>query len=205
MPHRKRKFEQLVRQAAACRFCPDMAGQAAVLGSANGSLDARVVFVAEAPGRLGAGRTGIPFSGDKSGENFELLLAHSGLTRGDVFITNAALCNPLKNGNNRRPATVEIRNCSKYLKSVLEIIRPELVVTLGAVGLTAVNALVQAKHKLDQTAACPIKMHDFILLPLYHPSPRVTSWKRPLARQKRDFKKILTILKSRQPASSNPA
>ncbi|MZG29710.1 MAG: uracil-DNA glycosylase, partial [Nitrospinae bacterium] len=31
---------------------------------------------------------------------------------------------------------------------------------------------------------------DFKLFPLYHPSPRVTNWKRPLAQQKKDFRKI---------------
>lgn len=200
MPDREQRFKRLAREAAACRFCQDLADQPAVLGSANGSLTARIVFVAEAPGRLGAGRTGIPFSGDKSGENFELLLAHAGLTRQEVFITNAALCNPLKDGSNRRPTTVEIRNCSHYLKSVLQIIKPKMVVTLGGVGLQAVNALLTTKFKLDQNAARPIKTSNFILFPLYHPSPRVTNWMRPLARQKRDYKKILTILDSRQTA-----
>ncbi|MDA0690814.1 MAG: hypothetical protein O3A78_07680 [Nitrospinae bacterium] len=70
-----------------------------------------------------------------------MLLDHIGWSRDAVFFTNAALCNPLQNGNNRRPTAGEIRNCSSYLESVLEIIQPEIVVTLGAVGLEAINRL----------------------------------------------------------------
>ena len=120
------KFKRLSLQAAECTTCPNMAGQTAVLGNSNGSIDSDILFVAEAPGRFGAGRTGIPFSGDKSGNNFEALIAHIGLTRRDIFITNAVLCNPLQDGNNRRPTTKEISNCSTYLKSTLELMRPKV-------------------------------------------------------------------------------
>ena len=65
-----------------------MADLPAVLSSKNGSIYTDLIFVAEAPGRFGAGRTGIPFHGDRSGNNFELLLNHAGLNRKDIFITN---------------------------------------------------------------------------------------------------------------------
>lgn len=78
MPDRAKTFNRLVKQAAKCQVCPNLADQPAVLSSRNGSLTAQVVFVAEAPGRFGAGRTGIPFSGDQSGKNFEVLLDHAG-------------------------------------------------------------------------------------------------------------------------------
>jgi len=194
----KKRFETLSRKAAQCRVCPRMAEERAVLGPANGPLNVQVLFVAEAPGRFGAGKTGIPFKGDRSGENFEELLAHIGLTRNDVFITNAVLCNPLKDGNNCRPTAKEIKNCSGYLRSTLEMVRPNVVVTLGAVGLQAINLLTGSNYNLKEAAARPQELEDFILLPLYHPSPRVANWKRPLSQQKRDFKKILTFIKSRK-------
>ena len=224
-----KKFQQLCDEAAVCRFCPRMADLPAVLGPGNGSITSEVVFIAEAPGRFGAGRTGIAFSGDRSGDNFEVLLQHSGLTRKEVFITNAALCNPLENGNNSRPTTKEIRNCSYYLQAVLDIIQPKIVVTLGGVGLQAMNLLLKTKFQLKRDAAkwqkirAPLKigfgherslcnkdqrvagienielsevlLNSFKLLPLYHPSPRVTNWQRPLQQQKRDFRKITQALK----------
>ncbi|MZG53342.1 MAG: uracil-DNA glycosylase [Nitrospinae bacterium] len=167
-----------------------MADQPAILSKANGNLHANIVFVAEAPGRFGAGRTGIPFHGDKSGDNFETLLAHIGLTRKDVFITNAALCNPLENGNNRRPKTSEIKNCQPFLKKTLDLICPEVVVTLGSTGLQAINLILGTRYQLKDRVAQPLTTPGFILFPLYHPSPRVTNWMRPLAQQKKDFKKI---------------
>ena len=193
MPGAHNEFKRLSQQAAECTTCPNMTGQTAILGNSNGSIDSDILFVAEAPGRFGAGRTGIPFSGDKSGDNFEALIAHIGLTRRDIFITNAVLCNPLQDGNNRRPTTKEISNCSSYLKSVLELMGPKVVVTLGGVGLDALNRILDTRYKLAEVIGKPQKTKHFTLLPLYHPSPRVTNWKRPLSVQKRDFKKILKI------------
>jgi len=189
-PVTQKAFKRLERQASSCRLCPALADQPAILSLANGNLNAKVVFVAEAPGRFGAGRTGIPFHGDKSGNNFETLLAHIGLIRADVFITNAVLCNPLANGNNRRPKISEIKNCSPFLKTILDLIRPKVVVTLGSVGLQAVNLLLGTRYQLTDKVAQRLSTPNFILFPLYHPSPRVTNWLRPLAQQKKDFKKI---------------
>lgn len=194
--HRHCEFENLTRQAAHCTTCPNMVHQTAVLGPANGSIDAKILFVAEAPGRFGGARTGIPFSGDKSGDNFEALIAHIGLTRKDIFVTNAVLCNPLANGNNRRPTAKEIGNCSPYLKTVLELMRPRVVVTLGGVGLEAINRILGTRYKLAEVIGQPQPLENFTLLPLYHPSPRVTHWKRPLSVQKKDFRKILKIVQS---------
>lgn len=188
------RFHRLEKKAASCRLCPCLADQPAVLSSANGSLNANIVFIAEAPGRFGAGRTGVPFQGDRSGDNFEILLKHIGLTRAEVFITNAVLCNPLADGNNRRPNTKEIKNCSAFLKESLSIIRPRVVVTLGTVALNALNLILGTRFQLNQNVAQPLATANFMLFPLYHPSPRVTNWKRPLTQQKKDFKKMLKAM-----------
>ena len=184
------RFLQLEKQAASCRLCPKLADETAILSSANGSLDASIFFIAEAPGRFGAGRTGVPFQGDRSGDNCETLLKHIGLIRSEVFITNAVLCNPLIDGNNRRPSAKEIKNCTSFLKESLDIIRPKVVVTLGTVALNAINQILSTRFQLSQNVAQSISMPDFKLFPLYHPSPRVTNWKRPMAQQKKDFSKI---------------
>ena len=189
-PTTLKNFKNLQNQAANCSLCPAMANQPAIFSKANGNLNANIVFVAEAPGRFGAGRTGVPFHGDKSGENFEKLLKHIGLTRKDVFITNAALCNPLENGNNRRPKTSEIKNCLPFLKKILDLICPHVVVTLGSTALMAINLILGTQYQLKDRVAQSLTTQNFILFPLYHPSPRVTSWIRPLAQQKKDFKKI---------------
>src|ERR1700680_1713465 len=126
------RFLALSAEAVGCTLCPAMCERAAVLSELNGSLDARVLFIGEAPGCKGADRTRVPFSGDQSGKNFERFLASIGLTRKEIFITSAALCNPRSaSGANRRPATSEMRNCSDFLRRTIELIDPRVVVTLG--------------------------------------------------------------------------
>ena len=194
MTARSKHFFHLTEEAASCQVCPRMSDQKAILGHNNGSVNASIAFVAEAPGRFGAAKTGIPFQGDRSSKNFDELLSHIGLMRKDIFITNAVLCNPLKDGNNDQPTRQEISNCSYFMKEVLHLIKPKLVVTLGGKALGALNLILKKSFKLSETVAKPQRLDSFILLPLYHPSPRVTNWKRPLSKQKQDYKKILTLL-----------
>ena len=102
-------------------------------------------MLGEAPGRLGAGRTSVPFSGDESGRRFEKLLAAAGLRRADVFVSNALLCLPLDAaGRNRRPSAPELANCATHLEATLAAVRPRLVVTLGATALAALDRIEAA-------------------------------------------------------------
>src|SRR4030042_6887023 len=110
------QFDNLVERVAHCSLCPRMLSRTKVLTSLNGSLDSQIIFVAEAPGRLGADKYGLPLHGDQTGRNFEMFLNHSGFYRDSVFITNAVLCNPRSiDGNNDSPTISEIRNCSSFL------------------------------------------------------------------------------------------
>ena len=65
------EFLKLAAKAQSCRVCEAMCDKTAVLSELNGSIDPKVFFIAEAPGRQGADRTRKPFSGDKSGANFQ--------------------------------------------------------------------------------------------------------------------------------------
>ncbi len=72
--YKRRKFEMLIENANRCNLCDRMCGRTRVLSEKNGSIDSKIIFIGEAPGRLGADRTGIPFYGDQAGKNFERLL-----------------------------------------------------------------------------------------------------------------------------------
>src|SRR2546423_435403 len=140
--NKKQQFERLVEEAAKCVRCPGMCDRQAVLSELNGSPNARVMFIGEAPGRKGADRTRVPFSGDQSGSNFDRFLASINLSRSEIFITSAALCNPRKpSGANRRPATEELRNCSGFLRRTIDLIDPQIIVILGGVALDALKLL----------------------------------------------------------------
>ncbi|SVA91405.1 uncharacterized protein METZ01_LOCUS144259 [marine metagenome] len=194
MSDKEKEFRKLSKNSSQCRLCPAMSDLPAVLSSKNGSIYTDLIFIAEAPGRFGSGRTGIPFHGDRSGDNFEQLLNHVGLKRKDIFITNAVLCNPLKNGNNRRPTIKEIDNCTSFLENLINLITPKIISTLGGVGLEAINRIFSVSYKLADVVASPLPIGKFILFPLYHPSPRVIYTRRSLDHQKKDFEKLLTNL-----------
>lgn len=191
---RESEFAALVATVAACRHCPAMEGRRRVLTNANGDIDAPVMFIAEAPGRGGAERTGIPFSGDFSGRTFERLLAEAGWTRDDIFITNAALCNPQgPTGANRPPSQRELANCRGHLRATLAIVDPPVVVTLGAVALAALGRIEAHGLKLTASRGMPHAWYGRTLVPLFHPSPKVLAWF-PYERMAEDFRALRALV-----------
>ncbi len=185
------RFAALVAEAAACTLCPEMCARAAVLSDLNGPVDARVMFIGEAPGRKGADRTRIPFSGDQSGQNFERFLASINLDRSEIFITSAALCNPrAASGANRRPGVLEIRNCSDFLRRSIELVDPGVVVTLGTVALEALKLVHYHDFNLKHDAGRVRRWDGRLLVPLYHPSPQVLITSRKEEAQLSDYQVV---------------
>ena len=167
-------FAALVQDAQACRACPRMEGRRRVLSPHNGPLTARVLFVAEAPGRLGGDKGVIPLSGDASGRNFLRYLRAAGLSRDAVFVTNAALCNPrTPRGTNAPPSASELRRCSPFLVRTLALVQPAVITTLGTKALAALNLIAPHAYTLQADAARPVAWNGHTLFPLYHPSPQV--------------------------------
>ena len=184
-------FKALYLEAQACRICPDLADRTAVLSELNGSLAPKVFFVGEAPGRAGADRTRRPFTGDKSGDNLQILFDSIELSREDVFLTSAVMCSPRSATDaNRKPTRAEIRNCSRYLRRLLELIDPPLVATLGAVGLDSLKFIEEHSFKLKEHAGTIQHWNGRILVPLYHPSPLVIASQRGLAIQLAHFQTL---------------
>jgi uracil-DNA glycosylase family 4 len=181
-------FKELVEEAAGCTLCPAMCGRSAVLSELNGSPDARIMFIGEAPGRKGADRTRVPFSGDQSGANFDRYLGSINLTRKEIFITSAALCNPRsESGANRKPTQKELSNCSNFLRRTIELVDPRVIVTLGSVALEALKRIQYHELSLKTAAAQIHSWSDRVLVPIYHPSPQVLASHRREAEQLRDY------------------
>ena len=172
-----------------------MAGSARILGLSSGPLDAKVVFIGEAPGRLGADATGIPFHGDKAGDNFESLLDIVGISREDIFVTNAVLCNPKDHkGNNASPTTSEISNCSVFLREQIDLVNPAIVVTLGANALRAAALIEDHGLSLRENVRSANRWYGRKLIPLYHPGQRAMIH-RSLANQRSDYRFVADLLK----------
>jgi uracil-DNA glycosylase family 4 len=124
----------------------------------EGSADAQVVVVGEAPGAR-EDKTGRPFVGN-AGKLLDTLLAEAGLRREDVFITNVVKARP---PGNRDPKAAEVAHHRPWLEAQLAIIEPSLIVPLG-------------RHALKHFApdAQISQVHGTLvgdgLFPLYHPA-----------------------------------
>lgn len=174
-----------------------MCGRRAVLSGLNGSIDARIMFIGEAPGRKGADRTRVPFSGDQSGVNFDRFLNSIRLRREQIFITSAALCNPrTDSGANRKPTQKELANCSDFLARTIGIINPRVVVTLGSVALEAIKRVHYHQLNLKENAAQIHEWQGRVLIPIYHPSPQVLASHRREAQQLNDYQVVAQALMS---------
>jgi DNA polymerase len=192
-------FDALAAAAQACRACPTMDGRLRVLTRANGPAPAAVLLVGEAPGRLGAGRCGVPFAGDESGRRLDALLAAAQWRRDEVFITNAVLCNPRnERGNNRTPTTHEWRACSGWLARQIEVVAPELVVALGAVALAALDTVAPHRLRVRDAGTLPVTWLGRHLAAAYHPGARAAIH-RPVARQREDFARLGSWVRERRP------
>ncbi|PNE19998.1 uracil-DNA glycosylase [Mesotoga sp. Brook.08.YT.4.2.5.1] len=127
---RKELLLELNSSISDCSLCPLSSSRTNTVPG-EGSIETPVVFVGEGPG-ADEDASGRPFVG-KAGELLTKILDSVKLSRQDVFITNIVKCRPPKN---RVPSAEEQRACSPYLLSQLAIIKPKLIVALGATALS---------------------------------------------------------------------
>jgi DNA polymerase len=116
--------------------CGDLVGPGATqIVPGEGNALARIVIVGEAPGEE-EDRLGRPFVG-RSGKLLDQVLATAGLERRDLWITNAVKARPVAfedgRARNRAPTAAEVKAWRSCLEEELTLIRPSLVVGLGAV------------------------------------------------------------------------
>lgn len=181
------RFEKLVEEVRACTKCERMCDSTRVLNYSAGNLNAEVLFIGEAPGRLGADKTEVPFQGDASGRNFEDFLSCAGIARKDVFVTNAVLCNPRdEEGNNSPPKPGEAANCLPFLKRQIQLVNPKIVVSLGNTALRSLGSIEPHNLTLSQHVRTVHRWFGRLLIPLYHPGQRAMIH-RDLAIQRSDY------------------
>lgn len=170
------------------QVCADLAKQAQNLVLGAGSLDAQVMLVGEAPGRR-EDELGLPFVGS-AGKILDGLLATIKLKREQVYITNIVKYRP---PNNRDPLPAEKTAFWPYLLRQIEIINPQVVVTLGrhSLGYFFPEALINQVHGQGQ----PYKTLSWsgVVFPSYHPA--ATIYNRSLRGVvENDFQELLKIL-----------
>lgn len=161
-----------------CARCPKLAASRRRIVHGCGDHTAGVVFVGEAPGQRGADRTGVPFSGDKSGRTLRRILLEIGLAASPepadaaglrCFITNAVRCCPPAN---RTPTPAEVAACAPLLARELDVLDPWLVVPVGRVALREVGLryLGYDPGAIRPLHAIPMPAGERLIVPLVHPA-----------------------------------
>ncbi|HET6207994.1 MAG TPA: uracil-DNA glycosylase [Terracidiphilus sp.] len=129
---------------------------------ADGSPDARLMFVGEGPG-ADEDAQGLPFVG-RAGQLLNNMITAMGLKREDVYIANVVKCRP---PGNRTPEPDEANTCSPFLFRQIDVVGPEVIVALGA---TAATYLLGQRQPL---AGLRGRVHSFRgskLIVTYHPA-----------------------------------
>lgn len=147
-----------------CQACPLGAGRIRFVFG-EGDPAARLMFIGEGPGR-DEDLQGRPFVG-KAGELLDKMIGAIGLKREQVYIANVVKCRP---PDNRTPLPDEAARCLPILRRQIELIRPKVIVTLGATPLRELLGISQGItrmrgqwQQLDQAGGIPV-------MPTFHPA-----------------------------------
>jgi uracil-DNA glycosylase family 4 len=133
-------LEALRVEIGDCTRCPLAYAGRHTIVFGDGDPNARLMFVGEGPG-ADEDASGVPFVG-KAGQLLNNMIAAMGLKREEVYIANIVKCRPPAN---RQPEFVEAATCSQFLVKQIDIVRPEVIVALGA---TAATYLLGVKQSL---------------------------------------------------------
>ncbi len=166
-PDVQEQLNQLAKEVNACRKC-DLGSLRRNAVPGEGNPHAQIVFVGEGPG-ADEDAQGRPFVG-RSGQLLDKIIIAMGLKRSDVYICNIVKCRPPEN---REPRPDEIISCLPFLKNQLSLIRPKVIVALGA---PAARTLLETNKPIGQIRG---KFQDFYfedfsppikLMPTFHPA-----------------------------------
>ena len=153
-----------VRSCTQCSLCNTR--NRTVFG--EGDAEARLMFIGEGPGGK-EDQTGRPFVGP-AGELLNRMIGAMGLAREQVYIANVVKCRAFMPGpspKDRAPAAEEVAACSPYLQQQVEIIRPQVIVTLG---LPATQFVLQTRLSMSRMRGNWNSWHGIKVMPTWHPS-----------------------------------
>ena len=161
-------FAALRERALACVKCSHLALSRKTVVFGVGSIDAQLMFVGEAPG-ADEDEQGEPFVG-KAGQLLTKIIQATGLQRADVYIANILKCRPdtpSQSAGNRKPTPEEMQRCIPYLHEQIDLIRPKVIVALGA---TAGEGLLGKTVGITKLRGGWKTYRGTPLMPTYHPA-----------------------------------
>lgn len=183
-------LDQIAADIINHNVCPDLAAKATNLVMGDGNTDAGIVFVGEAPGKA-EDESGLPFVG-AAGKFLNTMLEGAGMARTDVYITNIVKYRP---PDNRDPSPAEKSAFWPYLLRQLDVINPQIVVTLGRHSME----LFISTAKIGDIHGKPMQItlgdRQITVVPLYHPSiGRYASKKAILVNDFQQLPKIISLI-----------
>lgn len=164
-------LDKLRKVVLKCQGC-DLAKTRKKCVFGEGDKNADIVFVGEGPG-ASEDIEGIPFVG-RAGKILDELLASINLNRSDVFLLNVVKCRP---PGNRNPTPREIKACTPFLNSQIDLIKPKIICCLGNFAVSFIMKRYNMKDKIDGISKLHGKLFKFTglygtieIIPLYHPA-----------------------------------
>ena len=135
-----------------------------------GSVDAKILFIGEAPGR-NEDLQGKPFVG-RAGKILDELLGSIGLEIDEVYIANILKDRP---PNNRNPLSSEIKACAQYLDNQITLIQPRIIVPLGNFAASYIFEKFGLKNdKISNIRGKVFETNTIFgnikIIPMYHPA-----------------------------------
>lgn len=127
----------------------------------EGPVDAEIMLIGEGPG-FHENEQGRPFVG-AAGKYLEELLGKINMKREDVFICNVVKCRP---PNNRDPLPEELAACSDYLERQIQVINPNIIVTLGRYSM----ARFLPNAKISDVHGQSYRIKGRLVVPMFHPA-----------------------------------
>lgn len=154
-------YNELYKVCRECKRCGLSSGRKNVVFG-EGNVRAKIMFVGEGPGR-DEDIQGRPFVG-RAGQLLTRMIESIDLKRGDVYIANIVKCRP---PNNRVPLPEEANECLPYLRNQVAIVRPKIIVCLGA---TAGTYIIDRNLRITRDRGVWTERKGFYLIGTYHPA-----------------------------------
>ncbi len=150
-----------------CQKCPALAGARAQVVFGQGSTEAALMIIGEAPGPE-EDQEGRPFAGE-AGELLEKMLRAMGLPMSHVYATSVLKCHPFvpgEPGESRPPHAEELERCLPYLAAQVAIVRPKAIVAMGA---GAMHALFGGRTAMGSLRSRWHEVRGIPVMPTFHP------------------------------------
>ncbi len=161
-------MDELHQRTSVCIKCPNLASSRKNVVFGVGNVESPLMFVGEAPG-ADEDIKGEPFVG-KAGELLTRIIQTMGYSRDMIYIANVLKCRPDTPGQtagNRKPTTDEMKTCLPYLLEQIDIIKPRVIVALGA---TAVEGLFGKPMPISKIRGTWQTFRDTPVMPTFHPA-----------------------------------